>query len=76
MSPYQTNTQQKIRLFQISALMSHEGLSNNFISNAVEIGLEHEGMYELFELWFNERDPEERQNIIDGIQSEIDDYRG
>jgi transcriptional regulator with XRE-family HTH domain len=75
MSLFQTNAEQKVQLYQIASLMKQDGLSDIFISNAVEIGLYYEGVYELFELWSNERDSKEKSNIIADIQDEIDEYK-
>jgi hypothetical protein len=75
MSLFQTNAEQKVQLYKIASLMKQDGLSDIFISNAVEIGLYYEGVYELFELWYNESDPKEKSNIIADIQNEIDDYK-
>ena len=63
----------KVQLYEIATLMKKEGLSDVFISNAVEIGLYYEGVYDLFELWCNEKDAQEKSNIIVDIQNEIDE---
>ena len=74
MGLFQTSAEQKVNLYQIASLMKQEGLSDIFISSAVEIGLYYEGIYDLFELWANENDTKERNNIIADIQEDIDEY--
>lgn len=76
MKLFQTNPEQKVKLCEIAALMKQKGLPVTFISDAVEIGLYYEGVYDLFELWVNENNIKEKNNIIADIQEEIDEYKG
>ncbi|HAZ12947.1 MAG: hypothetical protein A2X86_09165 [Bdellovibrionales bacterium GWA2_49_15] len=75
MSQYQTNDKQKVQIYGIASLMKQNGLSDKFIANAVEIGLYYEGAYDLFELWAQETEQKERDQIIADLQEEIDEYK-
>lgn len=74
MSLFQTTDAQKVNLYKIATSMKEEGLSDKFISDAVEIASYYEGIYEMFELWANETDTEFRNDIVAQIQTEIDEY--
>jgi len=74
MSLFQTTDAQKVNLYKIATLMKQEGLSDKFISDAVDIASYYEGVYEMFELWANEKDTEFRNDIVAQIQAEIDEY--
>lgn len=75
MSLYQTTDEQKVRLYKVATMMEQAGLSDKFIANAVEIGCYYEGVFELFELWAEEEDEEERAQIISDIQVEINEHQ-
>lgn len=74
MSIFQTTAAQKVNLYKIAALMKQEGLSNKFIADAVEIAVYYEGVYDLFDLWANESDPDFKKDILAQIQTELDEY--
>ncbi|MEX0798170.1 MAG: helix-turn-helix transcriptional regulator [Bacteriovoracaceae bacterium] len=74
MSLYQTTDEQKVHLYKIATLMEQAGLPSKFIASAVEIGCYYEGVYNLFELWDEEEDQDEKAQIISDIQEEIDEY--
>ncbi len=75
MSTFKTTPEQKVRLYEIASLMKKEGLADSFIADAVEIGLYYEGVYDLFELWAEEDDLEEKGQIVSDLQEEIDEYK-
>jgi hypothetical protein len=75
MSLFQTTPEQKMKLYEIATLMKKTGLPDEFIANSVEIGLYYEGVYDLFELWAEEEDQEERDQIISDLQEEIYEYK-
>ncbi len=75
MSVFQTKPEQKVRLYVIATEMKQFGLSDLFIANAVELGLDYEGVYDLFELWAVEEDSNERDQIIADLQEEINEYK-
>jgi DNA-binding phage protein len=75
MSLFQTNDVQKVRLYEIATMMKQSGLEDKFIANAVEIGLYYEGVYDLFELWAEEEDQNEKDQIISDIHEEISEYK-
>lgn len=74
MSTYRTTDDQKVRVYQIATYMKDAGLSSSFIAGAVKLAEYYEGAYELFELWFSEKDQEEKDQIICALQDEIDEY--
>ena len=55
-------------------MMKQKGLEDKFIANAVEIGLYYEGVFDLFELWAEEEDQNEKDQIISNIHEEISEY--
>lgn len=75
MSSFKTTDVQKIKLYEIATLMKQSGLQDKFIANAVEVGLYYEGVFDLFDLWANEKDQKERDQIIADIHDEIAEYK-
>lgn len=75
MSLFETTPEQKLRLYEIATSMKASGLDDAFIANGVEIGCIYEGIYDLFELWAEEQDQDERAAILADIQDEIDDFK-
>ena len=69
-----TSDAQKVTLYKIASEMKLSGLPDKFIADAVEIGKYYEGVYDLFELWANEDDPEFKEQIVANIQAEIDEF--
>ena len=74
MSIYKTSDSQKIRVYAIATEMSNAGLSASFVAGAVELALIYEGVYDLMELWSEEDDANELEQIIADIQEEIEEY--
>lgn len=62
----------QVKLFAIAVQMKKAGLADFFIVNAVQIALEFEGVADLIHLWAQEKDSEERDEIIADIQDMID----
>lgn len=75
MSLFETSPKQKIKLYEIATSMKASGVDDSFIANGVEIGLVYEGVFDLFELWAEEKDQNERNIILADIQDEIDEYK-
>lgn len=63
----------KIDIIEIAHQMNVAGLPKIFIAAAVDTAFEFEGVYDLFRLWAEEEDPQERDEIIADIQEMIDD---
>lgn len=63
--------EQVVRAYKIAGEMSESGLSPKFIIAAVELAKCSEGIYDLFELWYDEIDNQERENIIADIQQAL-----
>ena len=63
--------EQTVRVYEIAGEMSKAGLSAKFIIAAVELAKGSEGVYDLFELWYEEETVRERENIIADIQKAI-----
>jgi DNA-binding phage protein len=75
MSLYKTTDEQKVKLYEIATKMKKEGLEARFIANAVHLAEVYEGAYDLFCLWFHEKNKLEKNNIISDLQDEIDSYK-
>ena len=71
---FQTTPTQRVQLYQIASEMKQTGLSDQFIVDAVQLGVYYEGMYDLFILWL-ESDGLERNEIVSDMQEEIDEYQ-
>lgn len=63
----------KVEIIEIAHQMNMAGLPKTFVAGAVDVAFEFEGVYDLFKLWDEETDPEERDEIIADIQEMIDD---
>ena len=74
MSLFQTSDAQKVTLYKVASEMKASGLPDKFIADAVEVGAYYEGVFDLFELWASEEDPEFKEQIVANIQAEIDEY--
>lgn len=75
MSLFKTSSKQKVKIFEIAAMMKKNRLSDKFIADAVEIALYYQGAYDLFQLWLDEVDQDEKDQIISDLQDEIDEYK-
>ena len=62
----------QVELFSIAVKMKKAGLADFFIVNAVQTALELEGIADLMHLWADEKDSEEKNEIISDIQDMID----
>jgi DNA-binding phage protein len=51
------------------------GLSAKFVADAVDVGREYLGVYELMVMWAETEDGEERQALVADIQDMIDECR-
>lgn len=63
---------ERVKLFEIAIRMKKSGLSDIFIDNTVSTALEFEGVADLMNLWDNEKNAEDRNEIIADIQDMID----
>jgi len=63
----------KVDIIEIAHQMNQAGLPKPFIASAVDTAFEFEGVYDLFKLWAEEEDLEEREEIVADIQEMIDD---
>jgi DNA-binding phage protein len=75
MSSFKTTDKQKVKVYQIASAMKENGLSDSFIAQAVKLAEYYEGAYDLLRLWENEKDEQEREQIISDLQDEIDEHR-
>ncbi|MHB1948930.1 MAG: helix-turn-helix domain-containing protein [Gammaproteobacteria bacterium] len=62
----------QVKLFYIATKMKKAGVADSFIVNAVQAALEFEGIADLMNLWADEKDNKERDEIIADIQEMID----
>ena len=63
----------KMELMQIGIQMHKAGLSNKFVTDAVETAFEFEGVYDLMKMWTEEEILSERDEIVADIQDLIND---
>lgn len=66
------SSSQQMKLFNIAVQMKKSGLSDLFIVSAVRLALEYEGVCDLMNLWMNEKNKIEKEEIIADIQEMID----
>lgn len=71
---YKTTDEQKIWLYEIAESMRLHGLDSEFIGKAVEVAEYYEGCFEMFCLWAEESDENERMKILDYLKREIVDF--
>lgn len=65
--------QRAVLLFEIGAEMNKAHLPASFISAAVQTALAFEGVADLMQLWAEETNKKERQEIVADLQELIDD---
>lgn len=71
---YRTTGKQKVRLYEIADSMRRYGLDTQFIANAVKVAEIYEGAFDLFCLWEEESDENEKNNIVSVLQKEIEEF--
>lgn len=71
---YRTTEEQKIRLYEIAESMRLHGLDSVFVEKAVEVAEYYEGCFEMFCLWAEEADENERTIIVDELKKEIVEF--
>ncbi|MCM0607263.1 MAG: helix-turn-helix transcriptional regulator [Xanthomonadaceae bacterium] len=62
-----------MEMIEVGHKMKKEGLPSQFITGAVQTAFEFEGVYNLMKMWEDEKDSEERDEIVADIQGLIDD---
>src|SRR5476649_2252945 len=62
----------EMKLFEIALRMKKKGLSDEFVIMAIKTALYYEGIAELVELWDQETDVSEQNEIIADIQEMIE----
>ncbi len=72
-SEYHLTPHQQVGLFEVAHHMKEAGLPAEFIAGAIRTALEFEGVADLINLWANETDETERDEIIADIQDLMDD---
>lgn len=63
----------KVEIIAIGSEMTKAGLPPFFVAGAVETAFLFEGVYDLFKLWKDEEDQQERDEIVADIQDLIED---
>ncbi|MES2217172.1 MAG: helix-turn-helix transcriptional regulator [Pseudomonadota bacterium] len=63
---------EQVKLFYIAVKMKKAELADTFIVDAVQTALEYEGVSDLMNLWADEKDSKEKDEIIADIQDMID----
>jgi DNA-binding phage protein len=67
-----TELAKQMKLFSIATKMKKSGLSESFIVNAVRTALEIDGVADLMSFWADEKDKNEKDEIIADIQDLIE----
>lgn len=63
---------EQVKLFAIAIQMKKAGLTDSFIVDAVRTALELEGVADLMHIWAEEKDHDEKDEIVADIQDLID----
>jgi len=61
------------KLMNVAEAMHSSGLSTEFVFLALRLGLRYEGVGDLMVMWFEDSDPEVKDDIIADLQAEIDE---
>lgn len=75
MIPFQTTSDQILKLAAIMVEMERAGLDRDFIVKASELARFDQGVYDLMALWSDANDATEQAAIIADVQESLDDYR-
>lgn len=75
MIPFQTTSDQILKLAAIMVEMERAGLDRDFIVKASELARFDQGVYDLMALWDEANDATEQGAIVADIQDSLDDYR-
>lgn len=67
------STGHKLEVIEIGHMMHKAGLPGEFVTEAVSIAFEFEGVYDLMKMWESEQELTERNEIVSDIQELIDD---
>lgn len=70
---YNLSAQQQVKLFEIAHQMKSEKLPDEFIATTIRTALEFEGVADLVQLWSEEKNHVEKEEIIADIQDLVDD---
>lgn len=71
---YKTTKEQRIRLYEIADSMRRHGLNSVFVEKAVEFAECYEGAFDLFSLWAEESEENERNNIVSVLIKEREEF--
>lgn len=72
---YKTSKEQRIRLYEIADSMRQHGLDAGFVENGVELAEIYEGAFDLFCLWADETDENEKNYIVCDLETEIAEFQ-
>jgi len=75
MIPFQTTSDQILKLAAIMVEMERAGLDRDFIVKASELARFDQGVYDLMDFWGEANDATEQGAIVADIQESLDDYR-
>lgn len=67
--------EQQVDLFEVGLQMRNAGLPAKFVADAVDVGREYLGVYELMTMWAEIEDEKEREAVVADIQEMIDECR-
>lgn len=72
---YKTTKEQRIRLYEIADSMRKHGLDSIFVDKAVKVAEYYEGCFDMFCLWAEESEENERNNIVCVLIKEIEEFQ-
>ena len=62
-------------IYSIAAKMSETGLPPKFVKRSVDLAFEYDGIFDLFVLWQEEDNIEEKNQIIADIEEHVEDIQ-
>ena len=63
------------KITEISSRMVSSGLDEDFVATVASLALSHEYVCTLMEMWFRQESPEQQEQVIEALQTEIDDLK-
>jgi len=73
MTLFKTTNEQRVRCAEIAVAMKAASLPITFVGSWLALAEEHQGVFELGELWLEEHGEEERDDLLAAIQEIIDE---
>jgi hypothetical protein len=72
---FQTTLEEKLRIPNIIIQMNKAGIDKELVNEASTLAFQDQGVFDLMELWLEERSEAERAELIKDIQFSIKEYK-